>query len=35
VQPEAHMLSLTDKDAVDNFERILEVRNSRKLVFVS
>jgi len=34
VDPEAHMLSLEDEDAVKNFERILEDRNARKLTVV-
>lgn len=32
VEPASHILSLTDEDAVANFERILEDRNNRKLV---
>jgi hypothetical protein len=35
VDPEAHMLSLDDEDAVTNFERILEARNARKLTVVA
>jgi hypothetical protein len=35
VEPEAHMLSLTDQDAVENFERILAARSARKLVVTS
>lgn len=32
VEPEFHALSLTDQESVDNFERILALRNARKRV---
>lgn len=31
IEPESHVLSLTDSDAVENYETILEARNKRKL----